>query len=197
MTDIRKPTQKRSLEKLNRITDAGFELFCTKGYYETNTNEICHLAGVSTGALYSYFSNKKDIFIAAFQKFIQVEIEPFIASLGISQKAFDIDTFIGEAIIVFTNLYQHAGKGIAELSNMMSKDEDISNTFCSLSDQVISVLMEILIENDINVNLEKLYLVYAIIDAIAQENVIHAHNKINNNNLQLEGIKTIKCLLIN
>ncbi|MBF2595554.1 TetR/AcrR family transcriptional regulator, partial [Listeria welshimeri] len=62
MADVRTPIQKRSLEKKQKIINAGFELFCEKGYYQTSTNEICKRAGVSTGALYSYFTDKKDIF---------------------------------------------------------------------------------------------------------------------------------------
>lgn len=34
-----------------------------KGYYNTNTLEIANYAGVSTGIIYQYFNDKKDIFI--------------------------------------------------------------------------------------------------------------------------------------
>lgn len=40
MTDTRVPVQKRSKEKKQKILNAGFELFCEKGYYKTNTIEI-------------------------------------------------------------------------------------------------------------------------------------------------------------
>ena len=62
MPDVRNPQQTRSIEKKNKIIKAGFELFCEQGYYATTTTHICHRAGISTGALYSYFKNKKDIF---------------------------------------------------------------------------------------------------------------------------------------
>ena len=39
----------------------GHILFCEKGYYRTNTAEIAKAAGVSTGIVYSYFHDKKDI----------------------------------------------------------------------------------------------------------------------------------------
>ena len=38
--EIRKPIQKRSIEKKKKIIHAGFELICQKGYYNTNTAEI-------------------------------------------------------------------------------------------------------------------------------------------------------------
>ena len=38
--EIRKPIQKRSIEKKEKIIESGFELICEKGYYNTNTAEI-------------------------------------------------------------------------------------------------------------------------------------------------------------
>ena len=34
--EIREPIQKRSIEKKEKIIEAGFELICKKGYYNTN-----------------------------------------------------------------------------------------------------------------------------------------------------------------
>ena len=61
MNDTRIPVQKRSIEKRKRILEAGFQLFCEKGYYKTNTIEIARHAKVSTGTVYSYFKDKKEI----------------------------------------------------------------------------------------------------------------------------------------
>lgn len=58
---IRMPRQKRSMEKKEAIIQAGYRLFCSKGYYKTNTAEIAQAAGVSTGIIYNYFCDKKDI----------------------------------------------------------------------------------------------------------------------------------------
>ncbi|MBC1444032.1 TetR/AcrR family transcriptional regulator [Listeria seeligeri] len=196
MADVRTPIQKRSLEKKQKIINAGFELFCEKGYYQTSTNEICKRAGVSTGALYSYFTDKKDIFIASFEIFFKEQIDPLISSLVDNQNSFDLDKFISHAIDVFTKMYQLSEKGIAELSNMMSKDKDILNAFRDYSDKNLVVFIEILVSNKINATVESLYLVYAIIDAIAQENNIQAHNDINYEVLKSKGINTIKALLM-
>lgn len=63
MSEIRIPTQKRSIEKRNKIIEKGFELMCNNGYYNTNTNDIAKYAEVSTGIIYQYFNDKKEIFI--------------------------------------------------------------------------------------------------------------------------------------
>lgn len=65
---IRKPTQKRSLEKFNKIVDAAFKLFNEKGYFNTTTVDIAKEAGVATGSVYSYFEDKKDIYIQVLEK---------------------------------------------------------------------------------------------------------------------------------
>lgn len=196
MADVRTPIQKRSLEKKQKIINVGFELFCEKGYYQTSTNEICKRAGVSTGALYSYFTDKKDIFITSFENFFKEQIDPLISSLVDNQNSFDINNFISHAIDVFTQIYQLSEKGISELSNMMSKDEDILNAFREYSDKNLIVFIEILVSNKINTTVESLYLVYAIIDSIAQENNIQAHNDINYEILKSKGVSIIKTLLM-
>lgn len=60
---IRIPTQKRALEKYNRILEAANKLFNEKGYYNTTTADISKEANVATGSVYAYFEDKKDIYI--------------------------------------------------------------------------------------------------------------------------------------
>ena len=60
---VRTPKQQRSIDKKNRIITAGYTLFAQKGYYNTNTAEIAKEAGVSTGIVYGYFHDKRDILV--------------------------------------------------------------------------------------------------------------------------------------
>lgn len=59
----RKPTQKRALEKIDRIIDAAFKLFNEKGYSNITTADIAKEADVATGSLYAYFEDKKAIYL--------------------------------------------------------------------------------------------------------------------------------------
>lgn len=61
---VRTPTQKRSIDKLNRILETSKQLFSEKNYFNVTTNEIAKQAGVSIGTLYSYFSDKEAILVA-------------------------------------------------------------------------------------------------------------------------------------
>lgn len=59
----RRPTQKRSIEKYEKILSAAYKLFNEKGYFNITTADIAKEAGVATGSIYSYFTDKKEIFI--------------------------------------------------------------------------------------------------------------------------------------
>ena len=61
MEKIRQPQLERSIEKKNKIIEAAYEIFSEVGYYAANTPEIAKKAGVSTGIIYGYFKNKRDI----------------------------------------------------------------------------------------------------------------------------------------
>ena len=58
----RVPTQKRSIEKKQRIKNAALKLMSEKGYFATSSNEIAREAGVSIGTFYSYFKDKKELY---------------------------------------------------------------------------------------------------------------------------------------
>ncbi|MDT8718770.1 TetR/AcrR family transcriptional regulator [Clostridium sp. 19966] len=72
----RKPTQKRSLEKYEKIIDAAFKLFNEKGYYNITTADIAKEADVATGSVYSYFVDKKDIYIEIIKRISKNIFEP-------------------------------------------------------------------------------------------------------------------------
>ena len=52
MSETRMPTQKRSIEKRNKIIEKGFELICEQGYHNISTPDIAKAANVSTGIIY-------------------------------------------------------------------------------------------------------------------------------------------------
>lgn len=70
------PTQKRALEKYNRILEAAYKLFNEKGYYNTTTADISKEADVATGSVYAYFEDKKDIYIKVIERLNEKFIYP-------------------------------------------------------------------------------------------------------------------------
>ena len=73
---IRQPQQERSNEKKQKIIEASYELFTEVGYYKTNTSDIARRAGVSTGIVYSYFKDKRDILLYVLNIYIRKVTEP-------------------------------------------------------------------------------------------------------------------------
>ncbi|WNS41318.1 TetR/AcrR family transcriptional regulator [Paenibacillus sp. MMS20-IR301] len=60
---IRTPQQERSVRTKEAIIRAAMKQFSDKGFHQTNTKEIAAAAGVSTGSFYSYFTDKRAVFI--------------------------------------------------------------------------------------------------------------------------------------
>lgn len=55
---------KLSEDKRLFILNAAAEIFARDGYHQAAISDICRNAGISNGALYKYFSNKEDLFLA-------------------------------------------------------------------------------------------------------------------------------------
>ena len=49
--------------KKNKILDAALQIFVKKGYADTRMDDIVKDSGVSKGAIYHYYSSKKDLFL--------------------------------------------------------------------------------------------------------------------------------------
>ncbi len=59
---------KEAEERRNEILDAAEELFVTKGYDATSTNDILERVGIARGTLYYHFRSKEDILNAMIER---------------------------------------------------------------------------------------------------------------------------------
>jgi AcrR family transcriptional regulator len=59
-----KVSEEYKKQKRNEILDYAVKLFAQKGFYQTTIDDIAKEAGVSKGAVYTYFSSKEEIFLA-------------------------------------------------------------------------------------------------------------------------------------
>ncbi len=55
---------KTTAERRQRVLDVAVAAFAANGYSATNINDIAKKAGISIGAMYSYFASKEDLFLA-------------------------------------------------------------------------------------------------------------------------------------
>lgn len=60
---VRIPKQRRSRERKQRIMDTALALSLRRRPAGTSSNEIARQAGVSIGTFYSYFEDKRSLFL--------------------------------------------------------------------------------------------------------------------------------------
>lgn len=198
MPEIRIPTQKRSIEKRKKIIEKGFNLMCENGYFNTSTPDIAKVAGVSTGIIYQYFNDKKDIFIEGVKNYAESIMFPMIDILESENiKINDLDNLIKSILEKFIQNHNISKKAHEELMAMSHLDEDVSNIFKNNEIKMTDRIVKIFENNDIYLknSKEKIHIIVGIIDNYCHEVVYHKHSSINYEVMQNEVINTIKNIL--
>lgn len=177
---IREPIQKRSIEKKTKIIKAGLDLFCKKGFYNTNTVEIAKTAGVSTGTVYSYFKNKEDIYVASFEYFLDSYLRPLLNELETLPRPIDTQALIDKCIDLFINLYVNSKQTVNELGLMQQSNPEIMQHFAAYEDMILSALVKTFDNPNFTKKYlsEKMYLLYTMADILGQEHAFHYHKNI-------------------
>ena len=194
MSEVRIPTQKRSIEKRNKIIEKGFELMCEKGYYNTNTAEIAKYAEVSTGIIYQYFNDKKEIFIEGVKEYSNNVLYPVIDVLKNDNIDINnLNSILENIIDEFVKKHNISKKAHSELMAMEHLDEDVSNIFKDNEINITKKIVSLLEENNIYLDnaYEKIHIIYGIIDNLCHEIVYHHHDLIDYNVMKKEVINII------
>jgi AcrR family transcriptional regulator len=61
----------------HRLIDAAEAVFARSGYHGASVEEIARAAGASTGALYSNFTGKEDLFLALFEERVAADVRDY------------------------------------------------------------------------------------------------------------------------
>ncbi len=180
-TEIRQPIQKRSIEKKNRIIEAGFKLICEKGYHNTNTAEIAKAAGVSTGIVYNYFKDKKDIFIAVVQYYSDTITTPIYKKLANLNKPLNIEEIVREFISISVKSHSLTEAAHEEMMAMSHSDKDVGAFFKNFEITTASTIVDLLNKNGITApNLhEKVHIAVGLIENLCHEVIFHRHPSLN------------------
>ena len=182
MGNIREPIKKSSIEKKERIIKKGFELMCEKGYHNVNTVDIAKYSNVSTGIIYQYFNDKKDIFVEGVKDYANNIMFPMIDIIDntIIDKN-NIREILSKMIDSFINTHNIKKEAHEELMAMSYLDSDISSIFNNsemiMTKKVSNILVNIgFPETNI---LEKVHIAIGIIDNYCHEVVYHKHKDLN------------------
>ena len=77
-------------KKQTSILNAAAHVFSAKGYYRANVSDICRRARISNGALYKYFKNKEDVYLATLDRTVALISEGQARYLPISKSIYDV-----------------------------------------------------------------------------------------------------------
>ena len=172
------PTQKRSIEKRDRIIKMGFELMCNQGYYDTNTVDIAKYANVSTGIIYQYFNDKREIFIEGAKQYSDEIMFPIFMLIDEHEKLpDDLKSFFKK--IIETNKKQHTSSKRAhqEITALEHLDEEVGSIFKNSEIAFSDKLYHLFVHNGFGKDglKEKMHLIVNWIDNLAHEEVYHKH----------------------
>ncbi len=194
--NIREPKQKRAIEKKEKIIEAGFNLICRNGYYNTNTAEIAQAAGVSTGIVYQYFKDKYDILIEGLQKYGDDIFFPMPQNKSYTFKKEDFDKMIRNMIKYYVSNHKVSNVAHEEIMAMIHSDKKVAEYYYKRELDMTNSIKEILINNNFKDDnlFEKVHIMIGLIDNLCHEIIYHKHDDMNYDimtNLVTENIKSL------
>ena len=200
MSETRITTQKRSIEKRNKIISYGFELMCNKGYHNINTNDIAKYANVSTGIIYQYFNDKKEIFIEGIKNYSDNIMFPILNVLKNNDiKITNLEKLLNEMLDILIKQHTLSKNAHEEMIALSHLDPDIAEIFHQKELDTTTVIVKTLKENNISTEnlLEKVHIIIGIVENYCHEVVYHHHKTMNYDIMKKEVIKIITSILTN
>ncbi len=194
---IRSPRQQRAIDTKKRIIEAGYALFARDGYYNTNTAEIAKEAGVSTGIVYGYFHDKRDIMIEVLHIYTESIFLPIEKMLGELTLPLDCDLIFSHVLDAVVSSHKKNASIHEALHALTHTDKEVSAHFLRIEDEMTQAVASRLGELDVQKdNLsERVHLGIRIIEDYAHERVFDRHDYIDYEAMKSLVIRTLKGLL--
>ena len=141
---VRIPKQKRSIEIKNKIKRTAKKLFSEKGYHNTSSNNIVKAAGVSIGAFYSYFKDKKALFIEILHEYNQ----NVVAQVSMKDlRDADLRVIIEQYILAVLHAHSYSPQFHREILAMAYEDNEIKSILDYYEAAMIGQIAQLLKEN--------------------------------------------------
>ncbi|MCR4704480.1 MAG: TetR/AcrR family transcriptional regulator [Lachnospiraceae bacterium] len=170
---IREPQQKRSIEKKKRITEAGIKLIGERGYRNITTADIAKEAGVSTGIVYSYFKDKRDILIAGLDSMVSSMQQPLMDCMEKFETEEDLMAVLPGIIDSFADFHREFIKPHQELFSLAALDPEIYAYLEGMEKRLVDVLMKSYLKRKpaLPHMRERFHLAYHMIEIYCHESV--------------------------
>ena len=193
---VRTPKQQRSIDKKNRIIEAGYNLFAQKGYYSTNTAEIAKEAGVSTGIVYGYFRDKRDILIEVLDIYVKKVFNPILNLFAELKSPINFDYLLEYAIDGVVKTHSENAAIHEALHSLTHTDKNINDKFIMLENKMTAQIVQSLLNVGINAdNLpERVHIAIQNVEMFAHESVFDKHEYISYPQMRALIINMLKAL---
>ncbi len=189
---IREPRQDRAIKKKEAIINAAYKVFSEVGYYNTNTADIAKAAGVSTGIVYSYFKDKRDILFYVIKIYIKDVKAPIVDYLSKLNSPIDAQDLALSAIDLTTKIHHTNANLHNILHSLADTQSDINDEFMALESEITIIGANKLKELGFKDNLtDKVHLIMDIVQSFAHEFLYDKHDYIN-----YENMKSLVCSCI-
>lgn len=178
--DVREPKQERSIEKKNKIVKAGFELFSEVGYYQTNTAQIAKRAGVSTGIVYGYFKDKRDILLDVLSIYVEHVFNPVLEMIDSLSSPIDFRALSSKVLDIAIATHENNANIHEALHSMSHSDEDVNAKFIALEDDITLKIANKFLALNVtmdNIN-ERIHFAMDIVQSFSHEYVYDHHTYI-------------------
>lgn len=196
---LRQPVQKRAIQKRKQILEYGFKLICEKGYHNVDCIDIAKASNVSTGTVYQYFKNKRDIFLQGLQNYSDSLLFHLFNLNENIIKHGELFPFLKSAIDNTVNFHTMTQSTHEEILAMKHSDSEVNQIFQTFELKATDILVDILtsINPDIKNIHEKSHLIIGWIDSLCHELAYHKHSELNHEKMTELVINSIIYLLNN
>lgn len=139
---VRIPRQRRSMERKVRIKAAARELFAAKGINGTSSNEIARHAGVSIGTFYSYYENKRGLFL----EILREHLSTFVTDIYTLKPDYSIDLRenIREHIRKAFSVFDQHPSFHKEALVLKFSDPDVKRLFDEVEEEQLDIISSII-----------------------------------------------------
>lgn len=178
--EVREPKQERSIEKKNKIVQAGYELFSKVGYYNTNTAQIAKQAGVSTGIVYGYFKDKRDILLDVLGIYVNRAFAPILNMIDTLTSPLDYKSVVSHALDGAIEIHKTNANIHEALHSLSHSDEAVNNKFIALEDEITLTISDKLKSLGVNKDhlVERIHFAMDIVQSFSHEFVYDHHTYI-------------------
>lgn len=105
-----------------RLLETAAEVFNRVGYHGTDSNQIAHQAGYATGTFYKHFKDKKELFLAVYERWVSNEWQAVSDAVETGRTPGQIARALVEVSIDFHT----KGRGMrSSLQVLVSSDPDV------------------------------------------------------------------------